>query len=353
MREDVDDLAAHIGKNYSTCLPNRWFQYWRCIVRMAAIMCGAIALSNAMGTCAQDYPTRVIHMVVPGTPGGSADILARMVGAKLYERWGQPVVTENRSGASQMIGAEYVAKSAPDGHTLLLATISYTTTVAIRPSLPFDPIKDVAGITMVGQGPLLLVVHPSLPVKSVSELIAMAKARPGYINYASPGNGTIPHLVAEVFAGRAQINIVHVPYKAIAAAVTDTVGGHVPMMFTSLPAAWSQVQAQRLRALAVTTGKRSEFVPDLPTIAEAGVAGFDASTWWGLFTQGRTPNGIIAKLNAEMQKIIVAEDVKARLKAEGALPVPGMTADAFGEVIRNEIAMWRKIVKERNLSGES
>ena len=321
-------------------------------MRIAAIMCAAVALSSVAGAGAQDYPTRLIRMVVPGTPGGSADILARVLGAKLHERLGQPVVIENRSGAGQMIGAEYVAKSAPDGHTLLLGTISYTTSAATRASLPFDPVNDIAGVTMVGRGPLLLLVHPSLPVKSVKELIALAKVRPGYINYASSGNGTIIHLVAEVFAGRARINIVHVPYKAIAAAVTDTVGGHVPMTFASLPAAWSQVEARRLRALAVTTGKRSEFVPDLPTIAEAGVPGFDASTWWGLFTQGKTPREIIARLNGEMQKIVVAEDVKGRLTAEGAQAVLGMTPEAFSALIRNEIAMWRTIAKERNLKGE-
>ena len=321
-------------------------------MRIAAIVCGAIALSSATGVGAQDYPTRLIRMVVPGTPGGSADILARVVGAKLHERLGQTVVIENRSGAGQMIGAEYVAKSAPDGHTLLLGTISYTTSAATRASLPFDPVNDVAGVTMVGRGPLLLLVHPSLPVKSVRELIALAKSRPGYINYASSGNGTIIHLVAEVFAGRAQINIVHVPYKAIAAAVTDTVGGHVPMTIASLPAAWTQVEARRLRALAVTTGKRSEFVPDLPTIAEAGVPGFDASTWWGLFTQGKTPREIVAKLNGEMQKIVVAEDVKARLTSEGAQAVLGMTPEAFSTLIRNEIGMWRTIAKERNLKSE-
>lgn len=322
-------------------------------MRIAAIMCAVVGLFNALGAYAQDYPTRLIRLVVPGLPGGSADILARMIGTKLHERMGQPVVVENRSGAGQMIGAEYVAKSAPDGHTLFLATITYTTSVATRASLPFDPINDVTGITMVGQGPLLLVVHPSLPVKSVKELIALAKARPGYINYASSGTGTINHLVAEVFASRTQINIVHVPYKAIAPAVTDTVGGHVPMIFSSLPAAWHHVKANRLRALAVTTVKRSEFIPDLPTVAESGVPGFDASTWWGMFTQGKTPREIVAKLNGEIQKIVIADDVKARLTSEGARAVLGMTPDAFNILIKNEIAMWRKIAKERNITGES
>jgi tripartite-type tricarboxylate transporter receptor subunit TctC len=294
----------------------------------------------------------MVRMVVPGLPAGSADILARMIGTKLNERSGQTVVTENRSGAGQMIGADYVAKSPPDGHTLLLATITYTTNVATRASLPFDPLNDITGVTMIGDGPLLLVVHPSLPVRSVKELIALAKARPGFINYASSGTGTINHLVAEGFASRAKINIVHVPYKAIAAAVTDVVGGHVPMTFASLPAAWHHVKANRLRALGVTTAKRSPFVPDMPTIAEAGVPGFESSTWWGLFAQGKTPKDVVAKINTEIQKIVVSDDIKARLTAEGAQPVVGMSPDAFNTRIRNEIAMWRAIAKERGIQGE-
>lgn len=317
----------------------------------AATVSGLIALAAAAGSPAQDYPTRLIRMIVPGTPGGSADILARMIGAKLNEHWGQPVVIENRSGASQMIGAEALAKSPPDGHALMLATISYTTTVATRASLPFDPLNDITGVTMVGQGPLLLLVHPSLPARSVHELIALAKARPGTINYASSGNGTIVHLVAEVFAARAHIDIGHVPYKAIAAVITDLVGGHVPMAFGSLPAAWAQVEAGRLRALAVTTGKRSALVPQLPTFAESGLTGFDVSTWWALFAPGKTPKEIVARLNAEVQKIVVSDEVKSRLSAEGAQAVTGMTPEAFAALIRNEIATWRKVAIERNLKG--
>lgn len=322
-------------------------------MRIATMACGAAAVLMWTGGHAQDYPTKIVRMVVPGLPAGSADILARMIGAKLHERFGQPVVTENRSGAGQMIGADYVAKSPPDGHALLLATITYTTSVATRASLPFDPLNDITGVTMIGQGPLVLIVHPSLPVKSVKELVALAKARPGFINYASSGAGTINHLVAEAFAARAQVNIVHVPYKSVAPAVTDVVGGHVPMIFASLPAAWHHVKANRLRALAVTTGTRSQFVPELPTVRESGVPGFEASTWWGLFAQGRTPKEIVAKINAEIQKIIVADDIKARLTAEGAQAVLGMTPDAFNTLIRNEIAMWRAIVKERKIQGET
>ena len=322
-------------------------------MRIATLVCAAVGLALPAGAHAQDYPTKVIRMVVPGLPGGSADILARMIGTRLNERFGQPVVTENRSGAGQMIGADYVAKSPPDGHVLLFATITYTTSVATRASLPFDPLNDITGVTMIGQGPLLLVVHPSLPVKSVKELIALAKSRPGKINYASSGTGTIVHLVAESFLSRAKIDIVHVPYKSIAPAVTDVVGGHVPVMFASLPAAWHHVKSDRLRALAVTTGKRSQFVPEMPTISEAGVPGFDASTWWGLFAQGRTPKDTVAKINAEIQKIVVADDIKAKLNAEGAQPVTGMSPDAFNALIRNEIAAWRAIAKERKIQGET
>jgi tripartite-type tricarboxylate transporter receptor subunit TctC len=292
-------------------------------------------------------------MIVPGLPGGSADIIARMIGAKLHERVGQPVVVDNRSGAGQMIGAEALAKSPPDGHALLFATITYTTSVATRASLPFDPLNDVTGVTMVGRGPLLLVVHPSLPVKSVKEFIALAKSRPGAINYASSGTGTIVHLVAEGFASLARIDIVHVPYKSIAPAVTAAVGGHIPAMFASMPAAWHHVKANRLRALAVTTPARSEFAPHLPTVAESGLPGFEASTWWGLFAQGKTPKDVIAKVNGEIQKILVDEDIKARLTAEGAQVVLGMTPEAFNALVRTEIGNWRRIVKERNISSES
>jgi tripartite-type tricarboxylate transporter receptor subunit TctC len=294
-----------------------------------------------------------MRLIVPGLPAGSADILARLIATKLHERLGQSVVVENRSGAGQMIGAEALAKSPPDGHMLMLATITYTTSVATRTSLPFDPLNDVTGVTMIGRGPLMLVSHPSLPVKSVRELMALAKARPGQLNYASAGTGTIVHLVAEDFASRAQISILHVPYKSIAPAVTDVVGGHVPVMFASLPAAWHHVKAGRLRALAATTARRSEFIPDVPTVSESGVPGFDASTWWGMFVQGKTPRAIVVRLNDELQKIVVASDVKARLAAEGAEAVLGMTPEAFNDLLKKEIATWRRIAKERNITSGS
>ena len=322
-------------------------------MRKASIVCLLMIALGAAGAGAQDYPNKPIRMIVPGLPGGSADIIARMIWAKLHERVGQAVVVDNRSGAGQMIGADALAKSPPHGHSLLFATITYTTSVATRSALPFDPLNDVTGVTMVGRGPLLLVVHPSLPVESVKALIALAKARPGAINYASSGTGTIVHLVAESFAALAGIDIVHVPYKSIAPAVTAAVGGHIPAMFASMPAAWHHVKAGRLRALAVTTPARSEFAPHLPTVAESGLPGFEASTWWGLFAQGRTPKDVIARINGEIQRILVADDIKARLSAEGAQVVLAMTPEAFNALVRSEIGNWRRIVKERNISSES
>jgi tripartite-type tricarboxylate transporter receptor subunit TctC len=313
----------------------------------AAALVAAIAASAS--AYAQTYPTGPMRMIVPGAPGGSADIFARLIGGKLQERWGQPVVADNRPGAGQMIGGELVAKAPPDGPTLILFTVTYTTVAAVRTKLPFDPVNDITGVAMVGRGPLMLTVHPSLPVKSVKELIWFAQARPGQLNYGSSGNGSIIHFATEVFAASAGINIVHVPYKAITPAVTDAVGGHIPLLIVSLPSGGPQVKANRLRALAVSTAERSAFVPDLPTMAEAGVPGYDVSTWWGIYTRGKTPGEIVNRLNREIQQILATDEIKAKLATEGAEPVLGMSADAFSALTRAEIAKWSKIAKARNI----
>lgn len=310
------------------------------ILVSAAVLGGGIS-----GAPAQEYPAKAIRIVVPVVAGGSPDILARLIGSKLHERWGQPVIVDNRAGAGQMIGAEIVAKSPPDGHTLLLPTVTYTTSAATRPNLPFDPLRDLAGVTLIGEGPFLLIVHPSLPVNSVRQLVALAKSKPGSVNYASAGSGSILHLITEIFAASAGIKLVHVPYKSIAPAVTDIVGGHVPVMFGSLPSVMPQVRARRLRALAVSTPKRSQFVPELPTVSEAGVPGYEARQWWGLFAPGKTPGSVIAKLNGEVHRILAAEDVKIRLADEGAVPVV-TTPEAFNEIVRSDIAKWRKVVQK-------
>jgi tripartite-type tricarboxylate transporter receptor subunit TctC len=319
-------------------------------MRIPARVCGVTLFVGLMSVAsAQQFPTKPMRMIVPAPPSGSSDVLARLIAEHLQKRLGQPMVTENRAGAGQTIGSAYVAKADPDGHTLLLVTVSYTTSAAIYTKLPYDPLTDLAGVAMVGEGPLLLTVHPSLPVKSVKELIALAKARPGHLDFGSAGAGTIPHLATELFAGSARIDIVHVPYKGIAPAVTATVAGEVPALIASTPSAGAMVRAKRLRALAVTTAKRSPFMPELPTIAEAGVPGYDVATWWGILAPGKTPTEILTRLNGEIRKILATEEVKARVVADGAEPVLDMSAEKFNALLKTEIAKWRRIVKERNI----
>jgi len=318
-------------------------------MRIPKRVCAVLFLAiPALVASAQEYPSKPIRIIVPVVAGGSPDILARLIGGKLHERWGQPVVVENRAGAGQMIGADLVAKAAADGHTVLLPTVTYTTSAATQSKLPFDPVNDLAGVTMIGEGPFLVTVHPSLPVKTIKDLIALAREKPGTLNYASSGTGSILHLVTEVMAASARIKLVHVPYKSIAPAVTETVGGHVPMLIGSLPSVLTQVKAGRLRALAVTTAQRSSFVPELPTVAEAGIPGFEARQWWGLFAPGKTPRPVVAKLNGEIHRILAAEDVKSRLAEEGAEPVV-TTPEAFSAIVKSDIAKWKKVAQDLNL----
>jgi len=301
-----------------------------------------------MTASAQEYPNRTVRIVVPVLAGGSPDVLGRIIADRLRERYSQPFVIDNRAGAGQMIGADLTAKAPSDGYTLFLPTATYTSSVALQSKLPFDPIKDLAGVAMIGVGPFLLVVHPSVPARSVKELVGLAKARAGQINYGSAGAGSVVHLAAEVFAASSGIEIVHVPYKSAAPAVAAAVGGEVPMIFMSLPSVWPQVKNNRLRAIAVSTIERSAFVPDLPTVAESGVAGFDASQWWGMFAPGKTPPDVIAKLNAELNRILAIDDMKSKLALEGAQPVL-RSPDAFTAFVHAEIAKFRQIVAARNI----
>lgn len=315
---------------------------------LAAAACLLASVSSVVWS--QEYPNRSIRIIVPVVAGGSNDVLARVIGEKLRERYGHPVVVENRPGASQMLGSELTANAPPDGHTLMLPTATFASSVATRAKLPFDPLTDLTGVAMVGVGPFLVAVHPSVPVRNVKELIALARSKPGQIQYGSAGPGSIIHLATEVFAASTQLDLGHVPYKSGAPAVTATVAGEVPLVFMSMPSVWAQVKNNRLRAIAVTTAKRSPFVPDLPTIAEAGVAGYDASQWWGILAPGKMNRENIAKLNTEINRILLLDDMKKRLAAEGAEPVT-MTAEAFTNFVHNEIAKWRKVVKERNLTS--
>jgi tripartite-type tricarboxylate transporter receptor subunit TctC len=327
----------------------------RAITTLATLMSPMVALPVLMlstmvsstPALAQEFPTRPIRIVVPTAAAGSPDVLARLIAERLRDRWGQPVVIENRAGAGQMIGAEAVAKAPADGYTLLLPTGTYTTSVAIRPTLPFDPMRDLTGVAMVGQGPLMLVVHPSLPARNMKELIALARARPGDLNYATAGTGSIIHFAAEALSVAARIDITHVPYKSATPAVTDLVGGHVQMMIVSLPSVWPQVKAGRLRALALSTGKRSSFAPEMPVIAET-VPGYEAGQWWGMLAPGKTPPDVLRKLNGELNRILASEDMRPRLADQGAEPVL-MSPEAFTDYVRAEIVKWRKIAQDRNI----
>ena len=313
--------------------------------RLSRLLAALLVAGAAATAQAQTYPSKPIRMIVPFPPGGTTDILARAIGAELTKAWGQPVVIENRPGAGGNIGSEAVAKSPGDGYTLLMGTVG---THGINPSLykkmPYDAVKDFAPVTLVALVPNILVVHPSVPAKSVVELIALAKKQPGKLTYASSGNGTSIHLSGALFESLTGVQMVHVPYKGSAPAVTDLLGGQVNMMFDNMPSALPHVKAGKLRPLGVTSAKRSPAVPDVPTIAEAGVKGYEASSWFGVLAPARTPKDIVAKLNAGIAKSLGTPEMKEKLSSQGAEPV-GNTPEQFGAFIRAEIDKWAKVVK--------
>src|SRR5476651_120874 len=307
---------------------------WTGLVALAAFA----ILSVPAG--AQDYPNRPITLVVPFPPGGSTTIVARTITDKLAEILGQQIIVDNRGGAGGTIGTKSVAKSEPDGYTLALG---YTGTLAIGPSLyanvGYDPRKDFAPIGRIGTAPNTLVVHPSFPAKTVAELISYAKANPGKINYGSAGVGTVSHVCGEYFATAAGIKIVHVPYKGTGPALTDLIGGHIPMAFAPIPASHANVSAGLLRALAVTSTARSSLLPDVPTIAESGFPGFDASLYYGLVAPAGTPRPIIDKLNKALQGALASVEVKKQLGLDGTEITPG-TPEAYADHIDRDEKKW-------------
>jgi tripartite-type tricarboxylate transporter receptor subunit TctC len=312
---------------------------------LSAAVAAMLLLASAGALAAEPYPSKPIKLIVPFPAGGTTDLVARTVGQEMTKTWGQQVVVENRPGAGGNIGSEAAAKSPADGYTLLMGTVG---THGINPSLykklPYDAVKDFAPITLATSGPNILVVHPSLPAKSVKELIAYAKANPGKLNFASSGNGTSIHLCGELFKTKTGVQMTHVPYKGSAPALTDLIGGQVQLMFDNMPSAWPHVKTGKLRALAVTTAKRSQTAPDLPTIAESGVPGFDATSWFGLLAPAGTPKEIVTKLNKEAVRILKMPEVKERLLAQGAEPV-GNSPEQFAAHIKAEIEKWRKVVE--------
>ena len=315
---------------------------------MKTIQCAALALLVGATTVqAQEYPAKTVRMIVPFAPGGATDVLTRIVSQKLYERWGQIVIVDNRVGASGNIGAEYVAKSvAPDGYTLLVAGSPHAINMSLFNNLRYDLARDVAPITSIAAFPSLIAVHPSVPVKSVKDLIALARSRPGQINFGSAGNGSPNHLSMEMFKTMAKVDMTHIPYKGGSGQmVSDLLAGQVQLASMGLPPAMPYVKSGRLRVIAVTSAKRSPLLPQAPTVAETGLPGYEVNSWYGVFAPPALPKEIIAKINADIVTILGLADVKERLAGLGAEPQP-MTPDDFGKFVRDDIAKWSKVVKE-------
>ncbi|MCC7484237.1 MAG: tripartite tricarboxylate transporter substrate binding protein [Burkholderiales bacterium] len=321
---------------------------------MKTIVCFVAAVVTAACTpvLAQTYPARSIRIVVPFAPGGSTDILSRTVALKLTEAWKQQVIADNRPGANGIIGADLVAKSPPDGYNLVMASIgTHATNASLYAKMPYDTIRDFTPVSLVAIVELVLVVHPSLPVHSVKDLIALAKAKPGALNYASGGQGASQHLAAELFKHMTGVNMVHVPYKGSAPALPDLLSGHVPIMFADLPLVTAHIQSGKLRALAVAGKKRNAVLPNVPTVAEAAVPGYYAFAWYGLFAPAGTPGDIINKLNAEVVRILRLPDVQERLRGLGADPI-GSTPEEFREFQRSEMERWARVIKAANIRVE-
>jgi tripartite-type tricarboxylate transporter receptor subunit TctC len=321
-------------------------------VRRLGLLLLVLTLLPALAA-AQSYPAKPIRFVVPFPPGGPLDIMARGVGQKLQDAWGQPVVVENRPGAGGGIGAELVAKSPADGYTLLMGAVS---THAINPSLypkiGYDPRKDFVPVALVAQVPNILVVHPSLPVQSVQDLIAYAKAKPGSLSFGSGSTGSTGHLAGELFKTMAGVDMAHIPYKGGAPAMQDLLAGQTQLMFDNLANALGQVKAGKLRAVAVTTAQRAPAAPDLPTIAESGLPGFDLTTWFGVFAPAGTPPEIVAKLNAEIVKALASKELTERLAAMGTAPPENNTPERFASFVRSEAAKYAKVVRESGAKVE-
>jgi tripartite-type tricarboxylate transporter receptor subunit TctC len=302
------------------------------------------------GAAETGYPSKPIRMLVGFSPGGGTDVAARIIGKKLSEAWNQQIVVDNRAGAGGLLAFEMTAKANPDGYTLLATSPSFAIQPGLAAKLPFDPIRDFAPITQASAAPYILVLYPGVEAKTVKELVALARSAPGRLNYASGGIGSAQHLTAELFRLMAGISIVHVPYKG-AVSVPDVIAGRVQLLFSGLPQALSHVQAGRLRALGVTTPQRSPAAPNVPTIAEAGVPGFDVTVWYGILATGGTPRAIVEKLNAGFVKAIEAPDVRQQLTAMGLEPV-GNTSSQFAATIRSELKQWADVVRRAGIKAE-
>jgi tripartite-type tricarboxylate transporter receptor subunit TctC len=316
------------------------------ITRLLTTLFAATVLVTANHAGAQPWPAKPIKWVVPFAPGGTTDILARTVGDKLAIALGQPVIIENKPGAGGGVGAEFVAKSAPDGYTIMGGTIStHAINASLYKNLPYDPVKDFVPVVLIARVPNMLVVNVDVPAKSVPELIALLKANPGKYTFASSGNGTSQHLSGELFKSMSGTEMQHIPYKGSPPALQDVMGGQVTMTFDNITTAWTLAKAGKLRALAVTTATRSSVAPDVPTLAEAGLPGFEVGSWQGVFAPAGTPPDIVKRLNAEIVKILNLPDVKEKLAALGAELAPN-TPEEFAVMVKAEVVKWADVVKK-------
>jgi len=319
---------------------------WR--VCAAAIATLAALLYGAANAAA--FPTKPLRLIVPFPPGGFNDQLARVLGQQLAQRWGQPVVVDNRPGGSTLLGTDLAARAAPDGHTLLVVSFAFAANPSLHERLPYDTLKDFTPVVLAAGTPNFLVVNRDLPVKSVKELIQAAKARPGKLDYASGGNGTSPHLCMELLKNMTGIDLVHVAYKGSAPAVTDLIGGQVQVMFDNAPNVLPYVKAGKMRALAVSTATRSPLMPELASLAES-VPGFDVEVWFGIVAPAATPAEVVAQLNAEINRVLALPEVKGRFAEQGVRTIGG-TPQQFGVYLNGEIARWAKVVKQAGVRIE-
>ncbi len=326
----------------------------RRITRRAAVAAACVSAATAallpLSAGAQNYPAKTITIIVPFAAGGTTDILARIVAQGMGSELGQPVVVDNRAGAGGNIGGQLAARAPADGYTLFMGTVgTHAINAALYKKMPFDPIKDFAPLTRVANVPNLLVANPSQPFKTVPELIAYAKAHPGKINFGSSGSGSSIHLSGELFKSMAKVDMQHVPYKGSAPAVTDLLGNQIAIMFDNMPSAIQHVRSGKLRAIAVTTATRSPELPDVPTVAESGVPGYEATSWFGMFAPAGTPAPVVAKLNATIVKVLAQPEIKKKLAEQGA-EAAGETPEQFAAFIQKESVKWGKVVKESGAS---
>ena len=317
---------------------------WLCALACAAISSITAAQTAATGS-AQTYPTKSIRFIAPFPPGGNTDLLARLISQKLSEAWGQQVVVENRGGAGGTIGVELAAKASPDGYTIVMGHVgTFGANPTLYPKLPYDAIRDFAPITLLAMVPNGMVVHPSFPARTAKELLAFARAKPGQVLYGSGGSGSATHLAVVYLELAAKVEFTHIPYKGAGPNVIDLIAGHISMTMAGVPALMPHIRSGKLRAIGVATRKRMTVLPEVPTIAESGVPGFEANQWYGVLTQAAVPRDIVMKLNTEIVKILNRADVKNRLAADGAEPAAN-TPEQFSEFIKTEIARWAPVVK--------